>query len=72
MTPGDTKTFFGIEYTAISYRHHPANLNPIHGDPQCRICQLAPNFCKLHDECHGSVPFVFVKSNILKAIASAI
>lgn len=72
MKPGDTTTFFGTEYIAVFYRNHPANLNPEHGDPQCRICQLAPNFCKLNDECHGSVPFVFVKSNILKAISSAL
>lgn len=72
MTPGDTITFFGNEYTAVYYRNHPANLNPEHGDPQCRICQLAPNFCKMHDECHGSLPFFFAKSKIVKAISSAI
>lgn len=71
MKPGDTTTFFGTEYLAVFYRN-PATLNPEHGDPQCRICQLAPNFCKLHDECHGRLPFVFVKLDICKALCSAV
>ena len=66
------KTFFGQDYTAIAYRSHPATLNPEYGDPQCRICQLAPNFCKLHDECHGSKPFVFVRTDIFNAMNSAL
>lgn len=66
------KTFFGNDYTSVAYKTPPANLNPEHGDPQCRICQLSPNFCKLHDECHGSQPFIFVRSEMITAITSVL
>lgn len=67
MTTGDKVTFNGKDYIAVRYKD-PFTLNPEQGDPQCRICQLAPNFCKLYDECHSTIPFVFVKSDIFDAI----
>ena len=72
MTIGENTNYNGTDYTAVAYKMHPAELSPNQGDPQCRICQLAPNLCEMHDECHSSRPFIFVKSDILKAMAAAI
>lgn len=64
----DEVTFFGNTYMAVEYDGRPAEFFPTDDDDQCRICQLAPNFCKMKDDCHGDTPFVFVKSSHVMAM----
>lgn len=72
MKIGDRTTTNGNGYVAIAYRRFPADFFPTDDDQQCRICQLAPNFCKMMDDCHGIAPFVFVKADIFDAMKTTI
>ena len=67
----DEVTFFGNTYTAVEYTERPADFFPTDDDQQCRICQLAPNYCKMKGDCHGETPFVFVKSDHAKMMENA-
>lgn len=65
----DTVEFFGNEYIAVEYKEQPAVFFPNEDDDQqCRVCQLAPNYCKMNDDCHGDRPFVFVKAEHVKVM----
>lgn len=65
----DTVEFFGNEYIAVEYKEQPAVFFPNEDDDQqCRVCQLAPNYCKMKDDCHGDRPFVFVKAEHVMAM----
>jgi hypothetical protein len=67
----DTVEFFGNQYIAVEYTERPADFFPTDDDQQCRVCQLAPNFCKMKEDCHGDTPFVFVKSAHAKMMENA-
>lgn len=63
------KTYNGKQYTAVPYDGRPADFMPDEDeDPQCKLCALMPNWCGMRDECHGTQPFVFVKSRYTKAM----
>lgn len=64
----DTVEFFGNQYIAVEYIERPADFFPTDDDQQCRVCQLAPNYCKMKDDCHGDDPFVFVKAEQVRAM----
>ena len=69
----DTVEFFGKQFVAVEYMkrpadERPADFFPTDDDQQCRVCQLAPNYCKMKDDCHGENPFVFVKAEQVRAM----
>lgn len=66
MSIDDTVTFFGHEYTAVEYTERPADFMPSDDDPQCKICAIEPNYCKMMEECHSEIPFIFVKTEYVK------
>lgn len=71
MKIGEEKEYFGQTYTAVAYNERPADFMPTDDDTddQCRICAVEPNYCKMKDQCHGVVPFIFVKSIYVKAMS---
>ncbi len=68
MRINDKKEYFGKSYTAVEYNGEPADFMPTDDDPQCKICAVEPNYCKMRNECHGETPFVFVKSEYASAM----
>jgi len=68
MSINDTKEYFGKSYMAVEYNGKPSDFLPSDDDPQCKICAVEPNYCGMCDECHGDVPFVFVKTDYAKAM----
>lgn len=70
MRINDTKDYFGKSYTAVEYVGQPADFQPTDDDPQCKICAVEPNYCKMMAECHCEQnPFVFVKTKYAKAMS---
>ena len=70
MKIGEEKEYWGQRYTAVAYNERPADFIPNDDDAQCKICAIEPNYCKMQDECHGAVPFIFVKSIYIKAMSN--
>jgi hypothetical protein len=73
MSINDTKEYFGKSYMAVEYNGKPSDFMPSDfmpsdDDPQCKICAVEPNYCGMCDECHGDIPFVFVKTDYAKAM----
>lgn len=69
MRINDTKEYFGKSYTAVEYTE-PLDFQPTDDDPQCKICAVEPNYCKMQSECHSKEnPFVFVKSDYARAMS---
>ncbi len=66
MSIDDTKEYFGKSYTAVEYKGRPSDFLPSEDDPQCKICAIEPNYCKMMDECHSEIPFIFVKTEYVK------
>lgn len=64
----DEVTFFGNTYMAVEYDGRPADFFPTDDDAQCKICAIEPNYCKMMEQCHGAVPFIFVKTEYVKAM----
>lgn len=64
----DTVEFWGNRYVAVEYTERPADFFPTGDDDQCRICQLSQNYCKMKEDCHGVLPFVFVKAEHVKVM----
>lgn len=63
------KTYNGKQYTALPYNGRPADFMPDEDeDPQCKLCALMPSYCKMHEECHGSEPYIFVNSIFIEAM----
>lgn len=67
MSINDTKEYFGKSYTAVEYIE-PIDFIPTDDDMQCRICAVEPFFCEMKNECHGEIPFVFVKTEYADAM----
>lgn len=72
MKIGETVEFWGNEYTAVYYNGIPSDFLPTDDDAQCKICAIEPNYCKMMEQCHGVVPFIFVKTEYVKAMACGI
>lgn len=68
MRINETTEYFGKSYMAVEYEGQPADFMPSDDDPQCKICAVAPNYCKMRNECHGETPFVFVKTEYANAM----
>lgn len=68
MRINETKEYFGKSYYAVEYNGAPADFLPSEDDPQCKICAVEPNYCGMQKECHGEVPFVFIKSEYANAM----
>lgn len=63
------KTYNGTEYTKVKFNGRPAEFLPDNDeDAQCKLCALMPSYCKMQDECHGTQPYIFVKSRFIDAI----
>lgn len=69
MKIGEERQFFGKSYTAVYYKGIPADFRPSDDDAQCKICAIEPNYCKMMEQCHGVVPFIFVKTEYVKAMS---
>ncbi len=70
MRINDTKEYFGKSYTAVEYTE-PLDFQPTDDDPQCKICAVEPNYCKMMDECHSEeCPFIFVKTEYANAMST--
>lgn len=74
MKIGEEKEYFGKSYTAVYYNGMPSDIRPsdddsMFDDPKCKICAVEPNYCKMQDECNGNVPFIFLKSEYVKAMS---
>ena len=71
MKINDIMEYFGKSYVAVEYNGRPADFQPTDDDPQCKICAVSPNYCKMIGECHRDEnPFVFVKLEFANAMST--
>lgn len=70
MTIGEEKEYHGTMYTAVRWNGVPSDFRPSEDDPQCKLCAVSPTYCKMMDDCHGSVAFIFVQKRYIKALAT--
>ena len=72
MRIGETTEYHGTEYTAVAYNERPADFMPTDDDPQCKLCAVMPNYCRMQDECHGTPAFVLVKTRYIEGMKNLI